>query len=404
MPREPFPTDRVRINVLFGRELLARGHEIDLVMQAAGDHIPVGAQPWHGRTIWVGPTDSADGLLHRARKHWLGLRHDLGSLKMASRVRYDALLVSDKFIVAAIATLIARKRGLRFIFWLTFPYPEAELATAAAGTARYPWLARIRGRLSGRLLYSWILPRSDFIFVQSERMKADICAHGFDPSLVLPIVSGFDPRAIAPRATQAARAPSASATLAYLGTLSSARHLEILVQMLAQLRQRGMSARLLFVGDADRPRDRSMLEQCGSELGVAQHMEITGFLPQAEALARVQEADICLSPFYPSPVLASTSPTKLVEYLALGCPVVANDHPEQRLILRESRAGVCVPWGARHFARGVYWLMSRSPAERTAMGFRGREWVEGNRTYTRIADEMERTLTTVLGRGPREEA
>jgi glycosyltransferase involved in cell wall biosynthesis len=87
-----------------------------------------------------------------------------------------------------------------------------------------------------------------------------------------------------------------------------------------------------------------------------------------------------------------------VEYLALGCPVVANDHPEQRLILRESRAGVCVPWGARHFARAVRWLMARSQAERAAMGSRGRAWVECNRTYARIADQMERTLIAVVAR------
>jgi glycosyltransferase involved in cell wall biosynthesis len=127
-------------------------------------------------------------------------------------------------------------------------------------------------------------------------------------------------------------------------------------------------------------------------------MEVTGFLPQSAALARVQTADICLSPFFPSPVLCSTSPTKLVEYLALGCPVVANDHPEQRLILRESRAGVCVPWGAAYFARAVCWLMTRTPEERVAMGTRGRAWVEKNRTYSRIADDVENAFTRILAR------
>ena len=398
MPREPFPTDRVRINVLFGRELLARGHEIDLVMQAASDRVSTGAHTWHGRTIWVGPTDSADGFLHRMRKHWLALRHDLRSLKLAKRKNYDAVLVSDKFLLASIAVLIARIRGLKFVFWLTFPYPEADLADAQVRTARYPWLARIRGFVSRSLLYEWVLPRSDFVFVQSARMKSDVCAHGINPAIVLPIVSGFDPKTIVPRTSQSTRGPSASVTVAYLGTLNAARHLDVLVDMLAQLRERGMPAKLLFVGDADRPRDRLMLERCAKELGVAEHMEITGFLPQSEALARVQEADVCVSPFYPSPVLLSTSPTKLVEYLALGCPVIANDHPEQRLILRESRAGVCVPWGARHFARAVRWLMACSHAERAAMGSRGRAWVESNRTYAHIADEMERVFTKILGR------
>jgi glycosyltransferase involved in cell wall biosynthesis len=229
-------------------------------------------------------------------------------------------------------------------------------------------------------------------------MKEDIGAHGIDPAKISPVVTGFDPSSIFAARPHVDPRGSAGVTLAYLGTLVAARHLEILVDMLARLRSSGMPVRLLLVGHADRERDRLILERHASELGVGEHMEITGFLPQREALARVRQADICLSPFYPSPVLLSTSPTKLVEYLALGCPVVANDHPEQRLILRESRAGVCVPWGARHFARAVRWLMARSQAERAAMGSRGRAWVECNRTYARIADQMERTLIAVVAR------
>ena len=125
-------------------------------------------------------------------------------------------------------------------------------------------------------------------------------------------------------------------------------------------------------------------------------LEVTGFLPRATALTRLREADVCISPFFPTPVLLSTSPTKLVEYLALGLPVIANDHPEQRLILRESRAGVCVPWGARHFARAVRWLAHRSLAERRSMGERGRNWVRANRTYDRIADKVEKTYLNLL--------
>jgi glycosyltransferase involved in cell wall biosynthesis len=173
----------------------------------------------------------------------------------------------------------------------------------------------------------------------------------------------------------------------------------VLVDILAELRQRGMNARLLIVGDGERPRDRSMIEAQAEQSGVLSHVEITGFLPQVDAWTRLREADVCLSPFYPTPILDSTSPTKLIEYMALGVPVVANDHPEQRPILRQSRAGVRVPWGARFFARAVCWLMQRSPEERREMGARGRAWVEANRTYARIADGVERTCLDLLGGG-----
>jgi glycosyltransferase involved in cell wall biosynthesis len=94
--------------------------------------------------------------------------------------------------------------------------------------------------------------------------------------------------------------------------------------------------------------------------------------------------------------LNSTSPTKLIEYLALGLPVVANDHPEQRDVLKSSQAGVCVPWGARYFAKGVTWLAVRGPVVRERMGESGRRWVLAHRTYDRIADELEHQYLKLL--------
>jgi len=103
-----------------------------------------------------------------------------------------------------------------------------------------------------------------------------------------------------------------------------------------------------------------------------------------------------VSPFFPTPILDSTSPTKLVEYMALGIPVLANDHPEQRQILHESRAGVCVPWGARFFARGAEWLIHLPTEKKAQMAQAGRSWVEANRSYSRIADELEATYDQVV--------
>ncbi|HEX6994495.1 MAG TPA: glycosyltransferase family 4 protein [Gammaproteobacteria bacterium] len=398
-PREGYPTDRVRINVLFGRELVSRGHAIDLVMQAADERVRVGPHDWHGRTVWVGPVDSRPGVLHRLRKVGLDLAHDLRFLRTVDAARYDGVLVSDKFVTASLAALLARMRGVRFFFWLTFPYPETDIATARSGTAMFGRLAAIRGVLTRWLLRRVILPRSDHVFVQSERMRRDVCARGASPEKVSPILTGFDVDGIALAGPETERTDPNCVTLGYLGTLNAMRRLDVLVEMLATLRTGGMNARLLIVGDAPNPADRRMLELRAAELGVTACVEITGRLPQPDALRRLSKAHVCLSPIPRSPLLDVGSPTKLIEYLALGIPVVANDHPEQRAILRETKAGVCVPWGARHFARAVRWLVARTPDERAAMGRRGRAYVERERTYARIADDVERVWLDVIARG-----
>jgi glycosyltransferase involved in cell wall biosynthesis len=397
-PREPYPTDRVRINVLFGAELGRRGYRIDLVTQAADESVAPGKGTWPAGEAWIGPTDLADGFLHRIRKHALGLLHDLRSLRLMRPDLYDAVLVADKFVLGTIGILVARRRRIRFIFWLTFPYPEVELLGASEKTARYPWLARIRGGVSAWFLYRWILPRSDHVFAQSERMKSNFCAQGIDPAKISCIVTGFGLSEIHATAQAEARQPHGSITLSYLGTLGAERQLGVLIDMLALLRREKIDVKLLLVGHADRARDAALLREHAQRLGVEPQMEITGFLPQQEALRRIASSHICLSPIFRSPIFDVGSPTKLIEYMALGMPVVANDHPEQKAILAESRCGVCVPWSGRHFARAVRWLLKRTPQERAAMGQRGREWVVANRTYASIADEVEQVFRRLPAR------
>jgi glycosyltransferase involved in cell wall biosynthesis len=395
--REEFPTHRVDVDVLFGRELIGRGHAIDFVMQADSAKISPGPHSWSGRTVFVGPT-ATGGVLSRFAKHGLALCHDMKSLQFARSERYDALQVRDKFFFAVIALWIAHRRGLKFFYWLSFPYPEADRLHARSGETRFPFLANLRGIISGWLLYHWILPHANHVFVQSDRMKQDIVGKGYNAQTFTTVPMGVDLRDIAQLAERGDHASGGLLVLGYLGALNADRHLDVLIDMLADLRHTGCPVKLLLVGEASEREDRRQLERRAEQLGLSKFLEITGMLPRAQALQRMQEVDIALSPIYPSPVFLLSSPTKLVEYLALSLPVVASEHPEQRFVLHMSGAGVCAPWGGRYFARSVRWLLRRSRQERAAMGAGGRLWIEEHRTYARIADNLERKYAELLPR------
>ena len=397
--REAFPTHRVDVDVLFGRELLGRGHQIDFVMQAESAEVRSGPILWRGRTVYLGRTDSGKGKLRRLHRHWLGFWNDLRWLSRASIDRYEAIQVRDKFVTAALALPIARFKGLKFFFWLSFPEPEAQLQGAREGTARFPIVNHIRGRLFDWLLYRWILPRCDHAFVQSEQMRRDLTRRGIALAKLTPVPMGIDISAIptpVPRKQAHQASINAPLLLGYLGTLNRQRKLDVLVDMLAIIRGEGRAASLLFVGDGAQVEDRLPIIDRATTLGIQEYVEITGFLPRDAALRRIMQVDIALSPFFPTMVLNSTSPTKLVEYLALGLAVVANRHPEQRAILRATRAGVCVPWRPRHFARAALWIAKQTDAVRMRMFERGRSWVIQNRDYARIADVVEQKYAELL--------
>ena len=122
---------------------------------------------------------------------------------------------------------------------------------------------------------------------------------------------------------------------------------------------------------------------------------LVGQKPRAVALAYVRDAEVCVSPIYPSPIFNCGSPTKLVEYMAMGKAVVANDHPEQLQVITESLAGYCVPWDEDAFAAAIVRLLN-DPAEARRMGERGARYVAERRAYAVIADVVEEELVKLV--------
>jgi glycosyltransferase involved in cell wall biosynthesis len=399
---DTYPPFRVDVTVLLGEEMHRLGHRVDLLLQSESDATPPGVQDWAGGTVLVGPTDTGGSLFHRVRKHLLSIRHDLNLFGAVRRGRYDAVLVKDKFISGLWALIACRRRGIPFLYWLSWPYPEEYLTRATDGTARYPFLYRLRGLAFHVLLYRLLLPRAAHVFVQSEQMRRDVAAQGIPAARMTAVPMGIRDSALVDGAGTRPRDLDGRPAVLYLGTLSRVRRLDFLVRVMAEVRRRRPEAVLYIVGRGDGPEDEALLRAEVERLGLQDGVRFIGQLPQADALEYVRAADVCVSPFFPSPVLNSASPTKLVEYMAMGRPVVANDHPEQRLIIEGSGAGLCVPWDEVRFAEAILELLGdRAEAERR--GAQGRDWVARHRVYSVLAQgvaaQLGRTVANARGAG-----
>ena len=394
---DTYPPTRVDLSVLFGIELAGRGHTIDLILQSEADCAHPYAASWEGGTAWVGATDSGSSLVSRVMKHVFGIANDLRVFSRLRRPRYDAVEVKDKFLSGVMALLASRLFSTRFIYWLSYPFPEHYLLRAADGTARYPFLYRIRGAAFKWLLYRWLLPKADHVFVQSEQMRLDVAAQGIDLHKMTAVPMGVRiDLCAAPDLSRSRRIlPGGVPCVLYLGTLNRVRRLDFLIRAFARVVAVEPRALLYIVGQGDHPEDRSFLENEAARLNIGSSVVFVGQLPQPQALAYVQESDVCTSPFYPTPILQSTSPTKLVEYMAAGKPVVANDHPEQKRVIEESGAGICVAYDEDAFAAAILSLL-RDPERSRAMGERGRRYVIEHRSYGAIADMVERRLLEVV--------
>ncbi len=380
---ETWPTFRADVAVLFGKYLPRLGIQSDLVTgQTPGE----AARPWGG-----GEARLADVSGGQAKKHLKTFLHIWRELWRLDATRYQAIQVRDLPLPAALALWTARRKGLPFYYWMSYPMPEGQIALArerglSAGLMKFlfPW---VRGRVGRFLLYRVVLPRADHVFVQSERMKQDLIARGIPAEKMTPVPMGVDLEAMQMDAILPADDPRLMGrrVLVYLGTLDRPRRIEVLFDMLARVRQEMPEALLLLVGDTEDANHKTWLKAQAEKAGVVSDVIWTGWLPMREGWRYVRAAEVGLSPFPRGYLLDSASPTKVPEYLALGVPVVCNDNPDQQAIIEASGAGRCVPYTAEDFAQAVLELLRLTPAGRWAIAQRGKEYVTKNRSYAQIA-------------------
>ncbi|MEA2023395.1 MAG: glycosyltransferase [Actinomycetota bacterium] len=99
---------------------------------------------------------------------------------------------------------------------------------------------------------------------------------------------------------------------------------------------------LTYVGRCSPDLRRTLLEQAAA-LGV--DIELAGWTPHAEAMEMAGSAAVGVSPLHDLPNYRHSLPTKTLEYLAMGTPVVASDLPGTRAVIGSLPGATLVPPG-----------------------------------------------------------
>ncbi|MCO5120103.1 MAG: glycosyltransferase family 4 protein [Burkholderiaceae bacterium] len=406
--RERHPTFRVDVTVLFGKFLSRLGVASDLVtLREPGRQVD-----WGGGEVFGPPASGG-----RFRINLAALLNDFrGLLRIGPR--YDMVLVRDKPLFTLWAWLVSRLRGVPFAYWMSFPLPESALEFArerGPSIGLFRWLIVYgRGLLSYWTLYKVVLPRADIAFVQSDEMLRTLQARGIRMRHAVPVPMGVDREAIErimarddtdiePTAADWLARARTFETVVYLGTVEENRRLELALEAFATVLRVRPEALLLIIGNADEPGDIEKLKTLARELGIASRVIFTGWLDMATAWQLVRAARVGFSPCPRGVLYDVASPTKAVEYMALGLPVVANDLPDQAFVIGRSGGGLCTPLEPDAFAAAMIELLSDPEAARRR-GQAGRQWALENRNYDRLATLVRNEMLAVVPAGETERA
>ena len=120
------------------------------------------------------------------------------------------------------------------------------------------------------------------------------------------------------------------------------------------------------------------MKSLARELGVADYVTFTGRVPDAELLAMLNTADVCVNPDIATEMNDISTMNKIMEYMALGKPVVQFDLAEGRYSAQH-RVALRAAERRGRFRQQIVELLD-DPERRRAMGEFGRR---------RVVEELE---------------
>lgn len=380
---DPLPAFRADVVALFGKYLPRHKINCSLVGRSGSSKRKVQKE---FNKVHYAPYFN-NKLLRELAFLWTCLR----SLFSANKSHCDVIQVRDMASIGLLALCIARLKGIPFIYWMSFLMCEERIERARILLAKRRslrnYLILLKGIVESFLLYRFILPNVQHVFVQSDAMANYVQAKGIKAEKMTAVPMGVDMEQFVISDLQCARPESWGTVpvVAYLGVLIESRDTKSLIDAFCLVRHQFPTARLMLVGGSDTPTGNAELLAYASRKGLPLGtVEITGWLPTQDAWKLLLNADVAVSYVPRSTIYDVSSPTKLMEYLAAGMPCVANDSPDQRHVLTQSNAGWLVNSNVDAIAEALIEILN-DPISARKRSAAGPTYVEANRSYRVLA-------------------
>jgi glycosyltransferase involved in cell wall biosynthesis len=265
--------------------------------------------------------------------------------------------------------LACQRAGVPIVLEVNCPYSSAQHSRFEQVT--FPRLARLLERLAFR--------RASLVATVSSPLGALIKEIGGRDLPVVVIPNGANPERFAPRPTpphiRARLAPDSTTLIGWAGILRPWHRVDLLLEAVSKLN----GVRVAVIGDGpDRPR----LERVAATLGVADRVRFTGRIVHADMPDYIAALDIAVAV---DDRTGYASPMKLLEYMAMGKPIVAPRMPNIEDFVSHGVDGLLFTPGDSTALAQALEQLAKDPALMRLFGSNARRKVELERNWIAIA-------------------
>ncbi|HEV2697304.1 MAG TPA: glycosyltransferase family 4 protein [Terriglobales bacterium] len=301
------------------------------------------------------------------------------------------IATSPQLLVGLAGRWISKIKNVPFVLEIRDLWPESLSAVGIGG--EHSLLHRTLARVT-RFLYR----EADHLVVVSPAFRERLIENWRVPAEKISVIqNGVETELFNSRAADGKLRATLNAqnrfVASYIGTLGLAQGLELLIEAAEKLQVLSPQVLFLLVGDgADRERLMTL-----AKTKKLTNVEFVPQQPRQSIPAYICASDACLVLLKKSEVFETVIPSKMLEFMSCGRPVILGVDGHARRIIESSRSGIYVPPENADALCSAIVQLQHSPGLRDELGRNGREYIVQNLSRGRTAAEylnlMERLLS-----------
>ena len=374
------------------RLLHKRGHRVTVLTGFPNYPDGIVQEPYRGKLLqtemvdgirvirsWVLPAPNR-GFSRRIANHATSaISALLGSVKVG---RVDVVIGETPPLFTAVASvLIAKSRRAPLLLNVADLWPESAVQLGVLRNPRAIQAAELLERFSYRHSATITVPTAGMVRILTEQ--------GEPEGKVVHLPNAVDTDRFTP---PTAASPELTKVL-YSGTVGLAQGVGTLLDAAEILRAAGEPFSFRIVGDGA---EREQLAASALERGL-DHVSFSGRLPGVEIPGIIAASDIAVMSLKDVPLFEDAVPTKLLEYMAAGKPVVAAAAGNAARLVENAACGAsCAPESPQALADALRRIAS-DPAAAFTMGQAGRSYAEDHVSRRAFVAQLEELALAAIG-------
>lgn len=317
------------------RELIKRGHQVDVIIQQQNPDIDVNV-PYNVIQV-PGSTYSFIGQINFiARSSFILLRK-----------KYDMIHAKNPF--SSVLPALLCRNGAKIIYdmrglWIDFGVHSGDIPRSAA-----PFLWK---------LDLWCMKKVDKIIAISHELKKELVMRGLEEDHINVVVGdgvaiekiqNMEPKDIRDYLGIEGK------VIGYVGSIARSRFSDKIIQAFKYVHDETDSVNLVMIGPC---KEKQYFMELTNNAGLTKNVFFTGYFTHDDCLRTIKSFDVAISYHEGDYSFFNVAvPTKILEYCACGCPIVSTNHVMYSNLLSHNINGFLTNQNIESYAKGIIYVL-----------------------------------------------